>query len=188
MDVASLVIGVIALLVGLAAIPTIFQMFFGRPHLTFEADDFTGPEARILVLKIKNEPVKHPVLRLMGVERDAGDLTAFFDVQEQGTGHFLARSMSGLLHGAPHRDEGLLIRILPGFSVGMTIICTRLGTAQIVNGREKENAGPIIPAGHYLAHIAVVRGQRTYKISQEFVVGAEDHKTFWASRTVVTQR
>jgi hypothetical protein len=168
------------------AAPPLFQMVFGRPELTFEADDFTGPEGRILVIATKNQPVKNRVLLSLGVEREPGDLLAFFDIQEQGTGKFLIRSATGLLQCAPMRTIGLLVRSLPGFSVGLTIIGTREGKAHIVDARS-ENAIPIVP-GHYLAHIAIIRGQQTYSIKQAFTVGTEDHKTFWDNKSVVSIR
>ena len=62
--IVGIVIGVLAIAM---AIPPLFQMMFGRPNLAFEADEFTGPEARILVLAIKNPPVRNKFLRWMGV-------------------------------------------------------------------------------------------------------------------------
>jgi len=186
METASLVIGVIALLVGIMAIPTILQMFFGRPRFTFEADDFTGPDGRILVLAIKNRPVTNRFLRLVGVEREAGDVIAFFDVQELGTGTILTRSVTGLLSCAPLQTIGLQARALPNFTVGLTVINTREGNASIVDARP-ERIMPISP-GHYVARIAIARGQDTYRIDQTFRVANIDHETIWDQRNVVSIR
>ncbi|MFZ0524693.1 MAG: hypothetical protein WAM40_03600 [Xanthobacteraceae bacterium] len=54
-----------------------------------------------MTIAIKNQPVKNRFLRLLGVEREAGDLMAFFDIQELGTGRILTRSVTGLLNCAP---------------------------------------------------------------------------------------
>jgi hypothetical protein len=186
METAGFVIGVVALLVGIMAIPTILQMFFGRPHFTFEADDFTGPEGRILVLAIKNQAVSNRFLRLVGVEREAGDVIAFFDVQELGTGKILVRSVTGLLNCAPLRTIGLQARALPNFTVGLTVISTREGNATIVDARP-EKITPIAP-GHYVARIAIARGQDTYRIDQTFRVAKVDHETIWDQRNVVSIR
>ena len=184
METAGFVVGVIALLVGIMAIHTILQMFFGRPKLAFEADDFTGPEGRILVLAIKNQPVSSRFLRLVGVEREAGDVTAFFDIQELGTGKILARTVTGLLNCTPLRTIGLQARALPNFTVGLTVISTRKGAASIVDARP-EKITPI-PPGHYVARIAVVRGQDTHRIDQTFRVANIDHETIWDQRNVVS--
>jgi hypothetical protein len=156
METASFVIGVIALVVGIMAIPTILQMFFGRPRLTFEADDFTGPEGRILIIAIKNQPVKNSFLRLIGVEREAGDIIASFGIQELGTGRIIAGSVTGLLNCVPLRTTGLTARALPNSTVGLVIISTRRGSASIVDARP-ERIMPIA-AGHYVARIAISRG------------------------------
>ena len=185
METASFVIGVVALLVGVLAIPTILQMYFGRPRLTFEADDFTGPDARILLIKIQNEPVKSKLLLLLGIEREPGGLLAFVSVQKLGTNEILVRAAPGLLNCTPLRSLGLSARALPGFVVGLAVISTRKGTAHIVDARagDTDDGIPIAP-GAYMANIAIVRGQRTYNIKQTFTVGAEDHRTFWDSRKV----
>jgi hypothetical protein len=183
LSIAGIILGSVALVM---AIPPLFQMLYGRPKLTFEADDFTGPDGRILVIAIKNQPIKSRLLLLLGVEREPGDVQAFFDIQEQGTGKLLVGAASGLLQCAPMRTMGLLVRSLPGFSVGLTVIGTREGKAHFVNARA-ETENPIGP-GHYIARIAIVRGQHTYNINQTFTVGTEDHMTFWDDRNVVTIR
>ncbi len=184
MEIASLVISIIALVVALMAIPTILQMFFGRPHLNFEADDFTGPEGKILVIAIKNLAVKSRLLRLMGVERETGDVNAFFDIQELGTGKIIARAVTGLMQTTHLREIGLQARSAPGFTVGLTIISSRNGQAAVVDGRQELPPTPL-SNGHYIAHIAVVRGQNTYRIDQSFRVGNADHETVWYERNVV---
>jgi hypothetical protein len=186
LEVAGFIVGVIALLVGIMAIPTILQMFFGRPRLTFEADDFTGPDGRILVIAIKNPPITNRFLRLVGVERETGDVIAFFDVRELGTGRIMVRSVTGLLQCAPLQTIGLQARALPGFTVGLTVIGTREGVASIIDARP-ERSIPIAP-GHYSAHIAVMRGQDTYRIDQIFRVATVDHETIWDQRNVVSTR
>jgi hypothetical protein len=186
LDIASFVVGVIALAVGVMAIPTILQMFFGRPRLIFEADDFTGPEGRILVIAIKNPPITNRFLRFVGVERETGDVIVFFDIQELGTGRLLVRSVTGLLQCAPLQTIGLQARSLPGFTVGLTIIGTHGGVAEIVDARPEKSI-PIAP-GHYFAHIAIVRGQDTYRIDQTFRIARVDHETIWDQRNVVSIR
>jgi len=186
MEIASFIIGVIALAVGLMAIPTILQMFFGRPHLVFEADDFTGPEGRILVLKINNPPITNKFFRLCRVEREAGEVMGFFDIQELGTGRIVASTVAGLMQCAPLETMGLSARTLPGFSVGMTVIGTRNGQAQIVDARPARTEP--IASGRYVARIVIQRGQDTYRIDQTFRVSDVDHETIWDRRNVVSVR
>ncbi len=181
--IAGIVLGVAALAM---AAPPLFQMMFGRPELTFEADDFTGPDGRILVIAIKNPPVANRFLRHIGVEREASDVVAFFDVQELGTGRLIARTVTGLLSCAVLQTTGLQARALPNFTIGLTVIGTRNGIASIVDARPEKVVS--ITPGHYVAHIAVVRGQHTYRIDQNFRVAKVDHETMWDQRNVVSIR
>jgi len=186
MEVAALVVGIIALVVGVAALPTILQMIFGRPFLTFEADEFTGSESKILVIAIKNRPIKNRFLQMMGVERDAGDVLAFFDIIKQGTNEIIAKNISGKLHCAPERTEGLKVPVLPGFTTGLMIVATKNGSAALVDGRS-DLLKPI-GEGHYAAFISVIRGEKTYNIMQRFQIEKEDHRTIWYSRDVIKTR
>jgi len=181
MATTGFIIGFIALVVGVMALPTIFQMIFGRPKLTFEADEFTGSDGKILLIAIQNQPVTNRLLRLMGVERDEGEITAFVDVHEDGTKRIIARSMSGALNCPVMRVEGLRVKTLPGFTCGLTIIGIKNGSASIVDGRH----GPRpLEQGHYVAIATIIRGQKTYKVGQKFVIGDADHTTYWYSRDV----
>jgi hypothetical protein len=181
-------LGIVGIVLGLGAIvlavPPLLQMLFGRAHFTFEADDFTGPDGRILVLAVKNQPVAGRFLRLMAVEREAADVLAFFSIQEHGTNKIIAHSVSGLMQCAPLRQLGLQARSLPGFNVGLMVISTREGNASIVDARPEKIMS--ISPGHYVAHIAIVRGQHTYRIDQSFTVGKLDHDTIWHQRNVVS--
>ena len=180
MELANLLIGLTALAVAGMALPTIFQMLFGRPKLTFDTDEFTGPDGTILVLRIKNDPVKNKFLRHIGVEREAADVLAFFEIQEQGTGKYLVRMLPGLLTHPPTRTVGILARSMPGFSVGLTVLCSKDGAAGIVDAR----AGPSnptvpLPAGHYIARMDIIRGQDTYRVVSGFQIGKLDHEAIW---------
>lgn len=183
-------LAIIGMALGVAAIimaaPPLFQMLFGRTRLTFEADDFTGTDARILVIAIKNPPVNNRFLRLIGVERETSDITGFFDIQELGTGKVIVRSVAAQMQTTNLRQFGLQGRSMPGFTVGLTVIATRDGQAKIISAHQEESI--VIPPGHYIAHIAVVRGQDTYKINQNFRISTIDHETGWYERNVVSTR
>jgi hypothetical protein len=179
----GVILGVAAMVM---AAPPLFQMFFGRPRLRFEADDFTGPDGRILVIAIKNPPVRNRILRFLGVEREYGDVIAFFDIQELGTGRIVANSVRGQMQTVHLRELGLQGRSMPGFTVGLTVVATRNGQATIVSGNSEEMKD--LPLGFYVARISIFRGQDIYRIGQKFRVDATDHKTIWDVRNVVSIR
>jgi hypothetical protein len=90
--IAGIVIGLAATVM---AIPPLFQMMFGRPRLEFHADDFTGPDGKLLLIAIKNTKTKSRFLRKIGVEREVGNVHAFIDIQEQGTNRFVRKDIFG---------------------------------------------------------------------------------------------
>lgn len=181
--IVGVVLGVAAIVMG---VPPLFQMFFGRTRLTFEADDFTGTDGRILVIAIRNPPVANRFLRFIGVERETSDVTGFFDIQELGTQKIVVRSVAGQMQTTNLRQIGLQGRSMPGFTVGLLVIATRNGEASIISAHPEEVI--TIQPGHYIAHIAVVRGQDTYRIDQGFRVSTIDHETGWYERNVVSTR
>jgi hypothetical protein len=181
MDLAGLIVGVIALIFGVACF---LQVYCGRPALKFEADEFTGTEGRILVLAIKNQPVKNPILKLCRVTREVGNVLAYLDIQEQGTKKFVKRNLTGWLNCAATREIGILARALPGFTIGMTVVSTRNGQASIIDGKNPENLLPL-PEGHYTAYMTILCGEHVHKFMQSFQVGQQDHLMIWYDRKIV---
>lgn len=171
---------VAGLLVGMVGLAPVCQMLFGRPNLTFWTDEFAGANGRILVFALKNEEVRNRFLRLMRVEREPRDVQVFFDIQEQGTRRFLIRAASGLLNNVARQAISLRTEATPGFTVAATIIATRDGTAEIVEGRTQNNVP--IPQGHYVAAITVLCGNRQYNFREQFQIGQQDHQTIWPNR------
>jgi hypothetical protein len=183
-------LAIIGVALGVAAIvmaaPPLFQMFFGRPRLAFEAQDFTGSDGRILVIAIKNPPIRNRFLRSIGVEREFGDVIAFFDIQELGTGRIVADSVRGQMQTVHLHEFGFQGRSMPGFTVGLTVLATRNGQASIVSAHAEEIRD--IPLGHYVAHVSVFRGQDIYRMDQRFRVSAVDHETGWYEPNVISTR
>lgn len=181
MEIAGFVIGVIALVFGVASF---IQVYAGRPSLQFEAEEFTGTEGRILVLAIKNQSVKNPLLKVFRVAREVGNILGYVDVQQQGTGIFVRRNLSGWLNCAATRELGILARAMPGFTVGMTIASTRNGQAAIIDGKDPETLIPL-PEGHYTAYMTVVCGDEVHQLKQNFQVGQQDYQMMWYDRKIV---
>ena len=183
MEILNLVVGVLALVIGTLAIPPLLQMIFGRPRLTFEADEFAGSEGRILVFAMKNQSTKSWLLRTLGVERESGDVIAFLEIQEQGTGRIVATAIRGRLLNAPVSVEGIMARAMPGFTVGLCVIGINGGHAVIVDARDDK----ILPIaeGLYTAFATVICGEQTHQIMQRFRVSNVDHETIWNSREVI---
>jgi hypothetical protein len=120
------------------AAPPLLQMIYGRPRLEFDCQEFTGTDGKQLIIRIKNQ-VTNRLLRKLGVEREAGDILAYFDIQEQGTNRFVKKDVSALLQCAPLREAGILTRSLPAFSVGLVVVHAKDDTTWIIDAKGEGN-------------------------------------------------
>jgi hypothetical protein len=171
--VAGVVLAVVTIIM---AAPPLLQMFYGRPRLEFAVDEFTDPDGKQLIIHIKNGSTKNRFLRKIGVEREIGDVIAYFDIQEQGTNRFVKKDVFALLHNAPTRESGLLARARPGFSVGIVVVHTREARTWIIDGGADDNIEscdytPVIAPGDYTVFATIICGEQVHKIRRNFKVG-----------------
>jgi hypothetical protein len=172
--IACILIGILALVM---AVPPLLQMFYGRPRLEFTTDEFTGPDGKLLLVAIKNKKTENRLLRNLGVQREIGDVLAYLDIQEQGSGRFIAKDVSAKLSAAATRQEGLLVRAHPLFTIGVIVISQRGSAAGIVDARANELRP--ISEGDYLAQATIVCGEQIHKIERSFKIGKAEHLTIW---------
>jgi hypothetical protein len=177
MDLVSLVIGIVALVLAVIALPR-----WGRPRLSLLADDFTGPEGRILVIKVKNLPTPRWA-KPLGIERQTGQIQATFDIQERGTNKFVARSIPATIHSSPLRRSGLLMPALPGFSVGVVVLSIGIKNPGIDRAgyldARIDDGTTLINPGWYTLKAAILCGEQIYIFTNDFKVGRLPHELFW---------
>ena len=90
--------GLTALGVAVMALPTVFQMIWGKPvvkvKLVVSLSRNKSDTKRYLVCKITNPPVKHWVLRMLGVyRRTADDVHALFHIEDAITHKMIASNV-----------------------------------------------------------------------------------------------
>lgn len=177
MEQVGFVIGVIALLLGLLAIPPILQMWFGKPKISLSTDEFTGTDGKQLLVTIRNKPTEKWLRRFL-VEREAGDVLGFFDIHELGSNKVVSADNAAQMFCAPTRESGLVIRAIPAFTSGFPVIHFRQNQAWIINARKDECSA--LPAGPYIVNAQVICGEKVYRIMKQLRVGADAPTTFWA--------
>jgi hypothetical protein len=174
--------GILLAIFGLAiAIPPFIQMWRGRPQLLLGVDDFTGPDGKSLFVTFRNKTIPSRFLKKLGVIREAGDVTGSFDIQELGTGKFVAKDISGRLHNSVLRESGLMARAYPGRTVGMTIIHQIDHEIWVFDGRATpgDQNLPKIPPGDYAVRAIFICGEEIYSITRQLKVGSAPHLTNW---------
>jgi hypothetical protein len=172
------IVGVVLGLFAIAmAAPPLLQMMFGRPKLEFKPDEFMDENGKMLLLAIKNKPTANRFLRRLGVEREMGNVLAYFDIQEQGSKRFFLKDISARVTCAATQEHGLLARALPLFTSGVMVLHNRAGTAGIIDGRH-DDLRPI-GAGHYTAIFTIVCGEQVHKFEKNFTVADSEAFTIW---------
>ncbi len=174
--IVGILIGVLALAM---AAPPLLQLLYGRPQLEFSVDEFTGPDGKQLLIAIKNKGTRNLLLKRMGVEREVGNILAYFDIQEQGTNRFVKKDIRGLLHCAPTRESALILaRALPSFTVGLSVIHAKENTSWIIDG-QSDGQFDVITVGDYRALATIICGEQVHQVSRNFKIGPQQHLTFW---------
>ena len=163
------------------AVPPFIQMVFGRPDLEVGYENFTGSDAKQLMVTLKNKTISGKHLRQIKVERETGDVMAHFHIRDAGTHKFVASDVSGYLHSAATREFGLVLRAMPGHSLGFPVVQFQNGRATVMDARKLMDERPLIvlPAGDYLAEAYILRGQDIYQAIRRFKVGEAAHETNW---------
>jgi hypothetical protein len=83
MALIALIISIVALMVAIITLPTIFQMIWGRPKLMVRFDVIDRGAHRWLIAQIFNYPIKNRFLRLLGVRTEvAEDVNARVIIKE----------------------------------------------------------------------------------------------------------
>lgn len=188
LGIIGIAIGALSLALGLMALPTVFQMFCGRPEIVLATDEFTGSDgARQLYITMRNKVITKRWLTCLGVERETGEVMASFSIRDQGTGKYLANGISGHLNSVATREHGLVLRAMPGHTVGFPIIHHRTfgpdkeSKAWVVDARATNLLEQVIPNGDYVVEAFIFRGQKVYPVTKTFRVRSKAHETIWTS-------
>ena len=83
-------IAVAAVVLGLMALPTVFQMIWGRPKIGFRFEEFTQQGKRVLGCRLFNKPVTNPLLVFFRVRRESAHVSGAFTVCDAATSERVA--------------------------------------------------------------------------------------------------
>lgn len=84
MATASLVISIIALGLGVLALPTVFQMWFGRPHIAVEyVQPVVDEPITTLRVALRNVRVSSRLLRKIGVVRSKAIIQGIYSITDE---------------------------------------------------------------------------------------------------------
>lgn len=165
---------------------TVFQTLWGQPRVQTEFERVAQGAERHLVVFIKNMPMKHKLLRMLGVKREGvQSLTVQFQVKEVGSGKtIVAGRLARIWSDDDTSDRGRdRIALPPTYSVAASVAIvwwdSKNNNAFILPNRIHD--AHVLNAGHYLAEIILLVDGAPSRISRSFVVGKTADDLMWAS-------
>jgi hypothetical protein len=180
MELAALIIAILALGLGAMALPTVFQMFWGRPDIRAEFVETIDEHGKRLTCYLVNRPVG-VFLSKLGVRRDAGSVFADFVVREVGNDRVAVDTTRALIRDVSAWEAGegaLRAAVHSPFPVGFPILFHRFGHEAVVIDLLHNTRVTIAP-GRYCVAVAVSEGNTLREFRHEFSVGVTTEQTYW---------
>jgi hypothetical protein len=181
MDIAALIIAIIALAASAVTLPTAFQMFWGGPKLGINVADLDGPDGKRLACNIFNAPVKSRILRRLGVHREPIIISADFQICESGSNRVMLDTARASLidiggasgQGTPRAN---LVDHIP-----LTFICLiHTNDGKVIAADPQKMTSVLLPPGRYRINVSVRCGDRIFSnCRREITVGERPIDTYW---------
>jgi hypothetical protein len=173
---AGFILSVVALLIGVMALPTVLQMFHGGPRLEVEFAAAIGAQGgeKWLSCHIFNRPVKNSVLRCLGVRRESlASVFVVFDVCKDGSLKYVASSVPVIRVIASNGIQGKSVSLpVSDLPAEFPIVVARTDGTAVVE-RFDEGRQPLAP-GRYRVEVQIVAGEMRIRRKAAFAVGIGD--------------
>jgi hypothetical protein len=153
-EIASFVISLVALGIGLLSLPTIFQMYWGAPIITLETNKSHKEDWHVLRIYVQQPMVENKLMRRLGVLRQPTDVTVRYEVIENPTGRLVLESQFPKLK--TDKEYGRLVT-LSGFFPAIFSVATKNGSEAFLISHDDENGNNIpLDAGRYNVVITAI--------------------------------
>ena len=181
MELAGLIISIVALAISIMAFPTALQMFFGGPRLSVDFQEMDSDIGQRLVCMIYNIPIKNRALHMIGVKRDPAIISANYQILESGTNRVLLDTARGyLIDIGGNINQGVpRATILDDSPVSFACLLHKQADAEAVAMNLDTKQQVVLPPGRYRVEIAVRSGSTEFRGSREVSVGATPTTTYW---------
>lgn len=171
-------IALAALLLGAMALPTVFQMFWGRPQITFWFNRVEDERDTLLLIHLQNFPIGNRVLSWMGVSREEAHFHVVVTVRDDGGNQILKYTEPPISSGDPFKPNQYHLHAGPSPITLETLGAN--GQHARIYYEEKPNSYHDFPPGNYLLRLDVWVGERIFFEERTFVVTGNSRKSYWA--------
>lgn len=185
------ILGLLAFVLAVLAMPGVAQMLWGKAQLKTEYKTDANGEDRSLLVFLSNPPVRHKVLKRIGVHRLAvQSLEAQFSIREAGSGTVLDPIRHARFRATDdpsESDEYFQSRIVlpPTYSVGasMMVAIWDKDNSMAVIVPDRLRSAMALSAGLYNVEIIYVIDGDPVRESQAFKVGERGDDLMWIGST-----
>lgn len=174
----GIILGILGFGLASMAIPTVLQMFFGRPQISIEFKEADFPETRALQCHIENEPIRSRVLRSLGVFRQSTHITVSISLYEQGTEKIIFKHAPLEINCG--QGNGIQIGELTSAWPVITapFVQRRDSTFAYLNSKKQID----IPPGYYFVKLMVVAENKQCIIKERKIhMGNHATELYWLS-------
>jgi hypothetical protein len=179
-------VGIVIAGLGLVtAVPSVFQMFWGRARIDTQFEVSAHGNERMLVIFFQNPPIKDKWLKLLGIKREeVQSLSAEYRISEFGSKKVIMPIHRCRLYTDEDINEKGSDRIVlpPTYSVGAnTIIAVwdnATHKAAILPDRIRDIL--YLDEGYYIVQIIIFVDGQPKEIIRQFVVGKNADDLIWA--------
>jgi hypothetical protein len=184
----SFIMSIVALVMAVVTLPTVFQMYGGKPSIDVSPNVHDIKGVRVLRFFIRNRPVTSRFLKTIGVVRQATDILVNFNVCEAGSGKVVTNMVRAQLRNERHERamQISLASYIP--AIVALIICDEEGSSKIIT-EEELSAGVPVTRGRYRIQFNIIYAHnRHFKFTAEFSVGNKPEDPYWTGKAEVLQR
>ncbi|MXW90492.1 MAG: hypothetical protein F4Z47_01705 [Rhodospirillaceae bacterium] len=170
-------LSLIAFGLAVVTLPTAFQMWWGKPHLTITFRREGVEAGAVLFLSVSNKPVKNKLLRSIGVRRDAAqNVGAIAEIRESGTNRFIGRKTLEL--SVNRGERSFRVNIFPKSPALAFLIRHKHGeeNAEFSDGKIE------LPQGEYMCELNIIWREEKIVQRRTFAVGGSINNTRWRAQ------
>jgi hypothetical protein len=173
LDLAALIVALVALGVSFMSLPTVFQMFCGRPKLRVEFEKSRLGDLTALRCHIWNDPIQSRFLRFIGVIRTPVDLSASFSI-ERTSGELVAPLVIPIISSERETSKQITLH-QHGLPARIPIIVIKQNHAFVIS--EKEIA--LEPGGYLINLDFMLSNSNLHTYSEYLVIGETVDQSYW---------
>lgn len=180
----AFLVSVIALLISIMALSTVFQMLWGRPSIQVDLDDCQVESNKALRCLIVNRPVQSRFLSLVGVTRQPTEIAGQLTVSEAGSGRIIAEAIR--MHLTTEKEKGKQVT-LTFFRPAVFLVAVYKddGPSLLIDVTEQLDSPQNIKLerGRYRVTCTIYYSfNRVRKCAGEFVVGETTADFYWVEQ------